>query len=79
MRAPAEADRRARARARWRRWYHDDKAGIATARVKYNGVSLAKLIMSGWLPAHKATYSDAEIAAAIADLIATGDLPPRKP
>jgi hypothetical protein len=39
----------ARRRARWRRWYHSDKAGVATVRVRYSGVGLANLIIGGWL------------------------------
>jgi hypothetical protein len=47
------------------------------ARVKYSGVGLANLIVAGWLTAHKEVYSDAEIGAAIADLIEHGNLPPK--
>jgi hypothetical protein len=49
---PADAARRAIKRARWRRWYHNDRAGVAVTRVHYSGVGLANLIVGGWLRAH---------------------------
>jgi hypothetical protein len=73
-----QAARRANGRARYRRWAANDKAGIAVTRVKYSGVGLAKLIVAGWLTAHKEAYRDAEIGAAIADLIEHGNLPPKQ-
>ena len=81
MLAPAEArklsQRRATGRRRWHRWKRNDRAGIAVARVHYNGIALGKLIMSGWLPAHHAAYTDEEIGRAISDLIRQGNLPSR--
>ena|SRR5215471_5404096 len=77
MLARNEPKRLERRRARWRQWYHRDNAGIATTRVRYNGVTLAKLIVSGWLLAHREIYTDAEISAAIANLFEHGDLPPK--
>ena len=68
----------ARRRARWRRWYHNDKAGVATVRVRYSGVGLANLIIGGWLRAHDEAYTDEEISKAIGSLIEYGNLP-RKP
>jgi len=69
--------RRAAGLRRWHRWKANDRAGIAVARVHYNGVALGKLIVSGWLPAHHAVYTDEEIASAISDLIRHGNLPRR--
>jgi len=68
----------ARRRARWRRWYRNDKAGVATVRVRYRGVGLANLIVGGWLRAHDEAYTDEEISKAIGSLIEYGNLP-RKP
>jgi hypothetical protein len=69
--------RRAAGLRRWHRWKANDRAGIAVARVHYNGVALGKLIVSGWLPAHHAVYTDEEIGRAISDLIRHGNLPRR--
>ena len=69
--------RRAAGLRRWHRWKANDRAGIAVARVHYNGIALGKLIMSGWLPAHHAVYTDEEIGRAISDLIRHGNLPRR--
>jgi len=69
--------RRAAGLRRWHRWKANDRAGIAVARVHYNGVALGKLIVSGWLPAHHAVYTDEEIGRAISDLIRQGNLPRR--
>src|SRR5262249_3115103 len=68
----------ARRRARWRRWYHNDKAGVATVRVRYSGVGLANLIVGGWLRERDEAYTDEEISKAIGSLIEYGNLP-RKP
>jgi hypothetical protein len=46
--------------------------------VRYSGRGLANLIVAGWLPAHKEAYTDAEISAAISNLLETGEFP-RKP
>ena len=70
--------RRASGRARWHRWKDNDRAGIAVCRsVRYDGVSLARLITSGWLPAHHEAYTDEEIGSAISAMIRYGDLPRR--
>jgi len=76
---PRERTRKRRAAGlrRWHRWKANDRAGIAVARVHYNGVALGKLIVSGWLPAHHAVYTDEEIGRAISDLIRHGNLPRR--
>lgn len=72
------AKRRAAGRVRWARWKARDRAGIAVCRsVRYDGVSLARLITSGWLPAHHEAYTDEEIGSAISALIRYGDLPRR--
>jgi len=79
MLAPnTEAKRIERRRARWRRWYWDDKRGVATVGVRYSGIGLNNLVRAGWLPAHREAYTDAEIAQAITELIEHGELPRRR-
>jgi hypothetical protein len=75
-----KATKRAGNRARWRAWHRRHQAGEAIASpVVFNGVVLAKLIMSGWLARSDAeTYSTKAVAEAITTLLAEADLPPRK-
>jgi len=62
---------------RWHRWKANDRAGIGCCRsVYYDGASLARLIVSGWLP-HSEVYTDEQIGRAISDLIRQGNLPRR--
>ena len=72
-----ETQRIERRRARWRRWYWNDKRGMAIARVQYSGVGLANLVLSGWLPSRREVYTDQEIATAISNLLEHGELPRR--
>ena len=75
---PSSALRRRRAagRQRWRRWADRRRAGRATVAVEYDGTSLGKLILAGWL-LHRSDdlYRPREIAAAIADLLEHSALP----
>jgi len=69
--------RRAAGLRRWHRWKANDRAGIGCCRsVYYDGASLARLIVSGWLP-HSEVYTDEQIGRAISDLIRQGNLPRR--
>lgn len=72
------AVRRAQNRIRYQRWAVNDKAGVAVTRVRYNGEAMSRLIRAGWLTAHDAAYTDAEIGRAISDLIMQDGELPRK-
>jgi hypothetical protein len=67
----------ARARAKYRRWAANERAGFAIARrVRFDGVALGFLIDKGWL-AHNAEerYPPDQVSAAISDLIQSPNLP----
>jgi hypothetical protein len=67
----------ARARAKYRRWAANERAGFAIARrVKFDGVVLGFLIEKGWL-AHndEERYTPDQVGAAISDLIQSQNLP----
>jgi hypothetical protein len=69
--------KRARGREKWRRWYEESRAGVATALVKYDAVGVAQLIRAGWLRRHPDDiYTQQQISDAISDLIRT-NLPNR--
>jgi hypothetical protein len=73
------AKRRAAGRVRWRRWAQRHNSGHAIAPVTYNAISLAKLIMAGWLPRNAAElYPAKAVGEAISTLLQYGDLPPKK-
>jgi hypothetical protein len=80
VRSPrTRAAKRAANRVRWRAWLRRHQAGEAVAGVTFNGLTLAKLIMSGWLARNDAeVYSTKAVAEAITRLLAEADLPPRK-
>jgi hypothetical protein len=68
--------RRAAGRQRWHRWADRRRRGCAVCSAEYSGVALGKLILAGWLPRRPDDfYRPQEIARAITDLIARGDLP----
>src|SRR5262245_58178514 len=68
--------RRANGRARWRRWAERRRAGRAPVAVEYDGATLGKLTLAGWLPRRPDDlYPPQEIARAIADLLEHGALP----
>jgi hypothetical protein len=68
--------RRAAGRQRWRRWRDRRRRGCAVCAAEYSGVALGKLILAGWLPRRPDDlYRPQEIARAVTDLIAHGDLP----
>jgi hypothetical protein len=73
---PSNEKRRASVRRAVARHKARSRAGIAVARVPYDGGALANLALAGWLPPREG-YSEAEISAAIAALIKARNLPPR--
>jgi hypothetical protein len=73
----ATKHRLALARAKYRRWAANARAGFANARkVKFDGKALARLIKKGWL-AHNSEelYTPDQVGAAISDLIQSPNLP----
>jgi len=73
------AKRRAAGRVRWRAWAQRHNSGHAIAPVTYNAISLAKLIMAGWLPRNAAElYPAKAVGEAISALLAYADLPVKK-
>jgi hypothetical protein len=73
------AKRRAAGRVRWRAWAQRHNSGHAIAPVTYNAISLAKLIMAGWLPRDAAElYPAKAVGEAISALLAYADLPVKK-
>jgi hypothetical protein len=76
---PPRLAKRAAARARWNAWAQRRDSGQAMARVTYSGVTLAKLIMAGWLARNAdEVYSAKAVGEAITTLLAQADLPLRK-
>jgi hypothetical protein len=75
-----DADARAAGRERWRRWARLRREGKAVARVEYDGVGVAKLVLAGWLTRKPDDhgYPPEEVEAAIAEMIAKADLPKKK-
>jgi hypothetical protein len=68
--------RRANGRARWHRHADRRRRGCAVCLAEYDGITLGKLILAGWLPRRPGDlYTPPEIARAIADLLENGTLP----